>query len=54
MSDTAELFIDSRWELGLDALYYYDLTSHHRGYDNVADPRYLNTLSININLNFNL
>lgn len=47
-------FIDSRWELGLDALYYYDLTSHHRGYDNVADPRYLNTLSLTFNIHYKL
>lgn len=46
--------IDSRWELGLDALYYYDLTSHHRGYDNVADPRYLNTLSLTFNIHYKL
>lgn len=46
--------IGSKWELGLDALYYYDLTSHHTGYDNLADPRYLNTLAINLNLNYNL
>ena len=46
--------IDSRWELGLDALYYYDLTSHHNGDANLADPRYLNTLSINLNINYNL
>lgn len=46
--------IDSRWELGLDALYYYDLTSHHHGYDNVADPRYLNTLSLTFNIHYKL
>lgn len=46
--------IDSRWELGLDALYYYDLTSHHKSVPSLADPRYLNTLSITLNLNYNL
>ena len=29
-----------------DALYYYDLVSHHKGYKHLSDPRYLNTLSI--------
>ncbi len=44
----------NRWEVALDALYYYDLTSHHNGDANLADPRYLNTLSINLNINYNL
>lgn len=44
----------NRWEVGLDVLYYYDLTSHHNGDENLADPRYLNTLAINININYNL
>ena len=42
------------WEVELDALYYYDLTSHHHGYDNVADPRYLNTLSLTFNIHYKL
>lgn len=46
--------IGNRWELGFDALYYYDLTSHHQGTPALADPRYLNTLSFNLNLNYNL
>lgn len=46
--------LDNHWELALDALYYYDLTSHHQGSPALADPRYLNTLSINLNLNYNL
>ena len=41
------------WELALDALYYYDLTSHHRGYEHLADPRYLNTISLNLNILYN-
>ncbi len=32
----------------LDALYYYDLVSHHKGYTHLNDPRYLNTLSVSI------
>lgn len=43
-----------RWELGLEALYLYDLSSHHLGYANLADPRYLNTLSLNLNIIYNL
>ena len=46
--------LGDKWELGLDALYYDDLTSHHQGYSTLADPRYLNTLSVNLNLNYNL
>lgn len=36
----------------LDALYYYDLVSHHKGYAHLSDPRYLNTLSITVGLAF--
>lgn len=46
--------LDARWELGADVRYYYDLTSHHRDYVHLADPRYLNTLSFTVNLNYNL
>ena len=38
--------INEHWGLQLDALYYYDLVSHHRGYAHLQDPRYLNTLSV--------
>lgn len=37
----------------LDALYYYDFVSHHRGYPHLSDPRYLSTLSITMGLAFN-
>lgn len=43
-----------KWEVGVDAIYYYDLTSHHKGYAPLADPRYLNTLSVNLNINYKL
>lgn len=46
--------IGKRWELGLDALYLYDLTSHHKSTSTLADPRYLNTLSLTLNINYNL
>lgn len=35
-----------QWGVNLDAFYHYDLTSHHRGYKNLRDPRYLSTLSV--------
>lgn len=38
--------------LQLDALYYYDLVSHHKGYAHLSDPRYLNTLSLTLGLFF--
>lgn len=38
--------LNERWYLTLDALYYYDLTSHHSSYTHLGDPRYLNTLSL--------
>ncbi|MBP5711176.1 MAG: PorT family protein [Bacteroidales bacterium] len=40
--------INGHWGLNLEALYYYDLTSHHRGYKHLQDPRYLNTLSVTL------
>ncbi len=46
--------LGEKWELGLDALYYYDLTSHHQGHPALADPRYLNTISLTLNINYNL
>ena len=46
--------IGEKWGVGLDALYYYDLTSHHKGYAHLADPRYLNTLSLTFSVNYNL
>lgn len=38
--------LDDHWGINLDALYYYDLTSHHRSSEHLRDPRYLNTLSV--------
>ena len=46
--------IGSRFEIGAEALYYYDATSHHKGYEHLADPRYLNTLSLTLNINYKL
>ena len=41
-------------ELGIEAMYHYDLTSHHKGYPHLADPRYLNTFSINLSVFYKL
>lgn len=38
--------------LSLDALYYYDLLSHHKGYLNLQDYRYLNTLSVTLGISY--
>ena len=32
--------------INIDALYYYDLVSYHKGYPHLSDPRYLNTISL--------
>ena len=45
---------NSKWEVGVETMYYYDLTSHHRGTPHLADPRYLNTLTLTITINYNL
>lgn len=34
----------------LDALYYYDFVSHHKGYPQLSDSRYLGTLSVTLGL----
>lgn len=44
--------ITDHWGLNLEALYYYDLTSHHKGYPHLRDPRYLNTLSVTFVVNY--
>ena len=44
--------ITDHWGLNLEALYYYDLTSHHKGYPHLRDPRYLNTLSVTFGVNY--
>ena len=38
--------------LSLDALYYYDLLSHHKGYPNLQDYRYLNSLSVTFGISY--
>ena len=41
-------------DLNLDALLYYDLLSHHNGYANLQDYRYLNTGSLTIGISYKL
>ena len=36
----------------LDALYYYDFVSHHKGHAHLSDSRYLSTLSVTLGLAF--
>lgn len=45
---------NGKWEVGVETMYYYDLTSHHRGTPHLADPRYLNTLTLTMTINYNL
>ena len=42
--------LESELVISVDALYYYDLVSHHKGYAHLSDPRYLNTLSLTLGL----
>ena len=39
-------------DLNLDALYYYDLLSHHKGYPHLEDYRYLNTASLTFGVTY--
>ena len=44
--------INEHWGLNLDAIYYYDLVSHRRSSPHLRDPRYLNTLSVTVGVNY--
>ena len=46
--------VGDKWDVGVDALYYYDLTSHHVGYPALVDPRYLNTLTVTLGVSYHL
>ena len=46
--------LSDKWVAAIDAMYYYDLTSHHKSSPHLADPRYLNTLTISLNVNYKL
>ena len=48
----ASYALGDKWVAALDAMYYYDLTSHHKSSPHLADPRYLNTLTVSINMNY--
>ena len=41
---------ETEMSISLDALYYYDFVSHHKGYAHLNDPRYLNTLSLTLGI----
>ena len=36
----------------IESLYYYDLVSYHKGHAHLIDPRYLNTLSVSLGINY--
>ncbi|MGN0033048.1 MAG: porin family protein [Candidatus Limimorpha sp.] len=44
--------ITERWGIQADAILYYDLISHKKGYLNLNDPRYLNTLSFTLGASY--
>lgn len=46
--------LSSKVGIAIDAIYYYDLTSHHIGSPHLADPRYLNTISLSLSVNYKL
>ena len=54
----ARMLVDNGWvdhiDLNFDALLYYDLLSHHNGYANLQDYRYLNTGSLTIGISYKL
>lgn len=46
--------VSPAWQIGLEAAYRYDLTSHHKGNTHLDDPRYLNTLSFTLRVDYKL
>lgn len=46
--------ITSSLALNIDALLYYDLVSHHKGYPNLQDYRYLNTTTLTLGLTYHI
>jgi len=44
--------LNSHIDLSLDALLYYDLVSHHKGYINLQDYRYLTTSSLTLGISY--
>lgn len=41
-------------DLNLDAILYYDLVSHHKGYPQLQDYRYLNTASLTLGVTYRI
>ena len=46
--------LNSHVDLSLDAVLYYDLVSHHRGYLNLQDYRYLTTSSLTLGISYKI
>ena len=46
--------LTSSLDINLDALFHYDLLSHHIGYNHLQDYRYLNTASLLLGITYNL
>ena len=44
--------LNSHIDLSLDAILYYDLVSHHKGYINLQDYRYLTTSSLTLGISY--
>ena len=46
--------LNSHIDLSLDAILYYDLVSHHKGYVNLQDYRYLTTSSLTLGVSYKI
>ena len=46
--------LNSHIDLSLDAILYYDLVSHHKGYINLQDYRYLTTSSLTLGISYKI
>ena len=44
--------LNSRIDLSLDGLLYYDLVSHHKGYPHLQDYRYLTTGTLTLGISY--
>lgn len=51
---TLSYCLSSHFTLSLDGLLYYDLVSHHIGYANLQDYRYLNTCSVTFGISYKI
>ena len=46
--------LNSHIDLSIDAILYYDLVSHHKGYVNLQDYRYLTTSSLTLGISYKI